>query len=69
MKYSYYVVYNYYKYGASGSGSLTHERNDKIDNLEKILKIQADVLDRLKQDDNDIASVIVVNFILMSEAE
>ena len=69
MRYRYYVVYNYYKNSGSGVGCMSHERGDKLTDIEKIINLQATVLKNAKGEDPNINQVIIVNFILIDEFE
>lgn len=69
MRYRYYIVYNYYKNNGNGVGCLTHERNDKLDDIEKIIGLQASVLKNAQGEDENINQLIITNFILIDEFE
>ena len=69
MRYKYYVVYNYYKLTGDGVGCMCHERGDKLDSIEKIISLQATVLETAKNENQTINQVIITNFILIDEFE
>lgn len=69
MRYRYYIVYNYYKNNGNGVGCLTHERGDKLTDVEKIIRLQESVLKAAQEEDKNINQLIITNFILIDEFE
>lgn len=69
MRYRYYVVYNFYRLAGDGAGCMCHERCDKLDTIEKIIGLQASVLETIKKENQTINQVIITNFILIDEFE
>lgn len=69
MRYRYYVVYNFYRLAGGGGGWMCHERCDKLDTIEKIIGLQASVLETIKKENQTINQVIITNFILIDEFE
>ena len=69
MRYRYYVVYSDFHDHGSGVGCLTHERDDKLNNIEKIIGLQASVLKNAQESNSSITQVIITNFILIDEFE
>ena len=69
MRYRYYVVYSHFKNNGNGVGALTHERDDKLNNIEKIIGLQASVLGDAQKIDPSVDKIVITNFILIDEFE
>ena len=69
MRYKYYVVYSDFHNMGNGTGTMMHERNDKLNNIEKIIRLQDSILKASRAINPNITQVIITNFILIDEFE
>ena len=68
MRYKYYVVYNDFHNMGNGLGTMMHERNDKLNSIEKITKLQDVILKGTLALNPNVTQVIITNFILIDES-
>lgn len=69
MRYRYYVVYNDFHNMGTGTGTMIHERNDKLNSIEKITGLQDVILKGTLAVNPSVKQVIIINFILIDEFE
>ena len=69
MRYKYYVVYSDFHNMGNGLGTMMHERNDKLNSIEKITRLQDSILKASRAINPNITQVIITNFILIDEFE
>ena len=69
MIYKYYVVYSEFHNMGNGIGTMNHERNNKLNSIEKITGLQDVILKKRLALNPNVTQVIIVNFILIDEFE
>ena len=69
MRYKYYVVYSDFHNMGNGLGTMMHERNDKLNSIEKITRLQDMILKGTLALNPNVTQVIITNFILIDEFE
>ena len=69
MRYRYYVVYSHFKNNGNGVGALTHERDDKLNNIGEIIGLQASVLGDAQKIAPSVDKIVITNFMLIDEFE
>ena len=69
MRYRYYVVYSDFHNMGNGMGTMMHERNDKLNSIEKITCLQDVILKGSRTINPNVTQVIITNFILIDEFE
>jgi hypothetical protein len=69
MRYKYYVVYSDFHNMGNGLGTMIHERNDKLNSIEKITRLQDAILEGTLALNPNVTQVIITNFILIDESE
>ena len=69
MIYKYYVVYSEFHNMGNGIGTMIHERNNKLNSIEKITGLQDVILKKRLALNPNVTQVIIVNFILIDEFE
>jgi hypothetical protein len=67
--YKYYVVYSDFHNMGNGLGTMIHERNDKLNSIEKITRLQDAILEGTLALNPNVTQVIITNFILIDESE
>lgn len=67
MRYKYYVVYSDFHNMGNGLGTMMHERNDKLNSIEKITRLQDGILKGTLAVNPNVTQVIITNFILIDE--
>ena len=69
MIYKYYVVYSEFHNMGNGIGTMIHERNNKLNSIEKITGLQDVILKKRLALNPNVTQVTIVNFILIDEFE